>query len=122
MTDASKPDFVESAIYKASDGNREGQYVAACAKDLCGYSGKSPVATYLTRSHLNQVPLEELYYELGPAKCYDRRGKWFESSLDAVPNYVGSFRRKSPTKSDTRLTGPPNCFNNVWYVTTTVGF
>jgi hypothetical protein len=50
MMDVSKPDFVESAIYMTSDGDREGQYVAACAKDLCGYSGKSPVATYPTRS------------------------------------------------------------------------
>jgi hypothetical protein len=42
--DATKPDFVESAIYVASNGDWEGQYVATCAKDLCGYYGKSPHA------------------------------------------------------------------------------
>jgi hypothetical protein len=30
----------------------------------------------LTVSHLNQVPLEKLYDELGPVKYYDRRSKW----------------------------------------------
>jgi hypothetical protein len=40
MTDTTIPDFVEAAIYVAYDGNHTGQYVATCAKDLCGYIGK----------------------------------------------------------------------------------
>src|ERR1700676_1486706 len=46
MTDASKPDFIKSAIYVASGGDWEGQYVATCAKDLCGYCGMPPCASH----------------------------------------------------------------------------
>jgi hypothetical protein len=35
-----KPDFIEAAIYKASEGEYGGQYVAACAKNKCGYIGE----------------------------------------------------------------------------------
>src|ERR1700683_611051 len=38
--DIMKPDFIEAAIYKASEGECEGQYVAGCAKNECGYIGE----------------------------------------------------------------------------------
>jgi hypothetical protein len=41
MIDMSKPDFIESAIYIASNGEQAGQFVAACAKGKCGYFGES---------------------------------------------------------------------------------
>jgi hypothetical protein len=34
------PDFVEAAIYMVSVGPHAGQYIASCARDLCGYFGK----------------------------------------------------------------------------------
>jgi len=40
MMDPMTPDFVEAAIYMASDGDNAGQYVATCAKDKCGYFGE----------------------------------------------------------------------------------
>jgi hypothetical protein len=39
MVDAKKPNFVEAAIYMASDGEHAGHFVATCAKDECGYFG-----------------------------------------------------------------------------------
>jgi hypothetical protein len=44
MMDAMKPDFIEAAIYIASEGEQAGQYVATCAKNLCGYACKSDFA------------------------------------------------------------------------------
>ena len=41
MMDPMTPDFVEAAIYMASDGDNTGQYVATCVKDECGYFGES---------------------------------------------------------------------------------
>jgi hypothetical protein len=41
MMDATKPDTVEAAIYMATQGEQAGKYVATCAKDECGYTGKS---------------------------------------------------------------------------------
>jgi hypothetical protein len=41
MMDATKPDFIEAAIYKVRQGGEAGQYVATCAKDKCGYAGES---------------------------------------------------------------------------------
>ena len=41
MLDASAPDFVEAVIDMDPSGKHAGQYVAACAKDRCGYLGKS---------------------------------------------------------------------------------
>lgn len=35
------PDFVESAIFRATDGRFAGEYIAACASERgCGYLGK----------------------------------------------------------------------------------
>jgi len=42
--DAMKPDFIEAAIYIASEGEQAGRYVATCAKNLCGYACKSGFA------------------------------------------------------------------------------
>jgi hypothetical protein len=39
MVDASKPDFIEAAMYIASRGEHAGHYVATCAKSECGYFG-----------------------------------------------------------------------------------
>jgi hypothetical protein len=41
MMDATKPAYVEAAIYMALRGEQAGQYVATCAKDECGYAGDS---------------------------------------------------------------------------------
>jgi hypothetical protein len=38
LMDAATPNFVEAAIYMATDGEEAGQFVARCAKDACGYS------------------------------------------------------------------------------------
>lgn len=41
LADKNKPDFVESAIFQATEGDFTGEYVAACASELkCGYIGK----------------------------------------------------------------------------------
>jgi len=40
LADENQPDFVEAAIYMATDGPLAGKYVASCARDLCGYFGK----------------------------------------------------------------------------------
>ncbi len=72
LMDESKPDIVEAAIYVVSEEGQGGQYVAACAKDECGYFGKSStvaayVLTFLTCHH--QVPLERFYERPGPMKA-----------------------------------------------------
>lgn len=41
LMDINKPDFVEAAIYMATDGEQAGQFVASCAKDECGYFGSA---------------------------------------------------------------------------------
>jgi len=41
MMDATKPDFVEAAIYMASEGEQAGKYVATCVKNKCDYAGQS---------------------------------------------------------------------------------
>jgi hypothetical protein len=43
-----KPSFVEAAIYIASGGEYAGKYIAACAKDECGYVGESHLCTFLS--------------------------------------------------------------------------
>jgi len=78
--DESQPDIVEAAIYMVSEGDHGGQYVAACAKDECGYFGKSNTAavyvpTFLTCHH--QVPLEQFYDRPDPIRCYVRRCKCY---------------------------------------------
>jgi hypothetical protein len=81
MMDPTTPDFVEAAIYMASDGDNAGQYagqyVATCAKDECGYFGESvyptPSDLRLTRKH--KVPLERFYDKQSPVRSYARRGK-----------------------------------------------
>ena len=62
MMDAMKPDFVEAAIYMASDGDNAGKYVATCAKDECGYFGEliylniiRPVSHTQTQSTFGEV-------------------------------------------------------------------
>jgi hypothetical protein len=40
MMDPARLNFVEAAIYMASQGEQAGQYVAACAKEECGYFGE----------------------------------------------------------------------------------
>lgn len=40
LKDEQAPDFVEAAVYMPSSGPYAGQYVAACAKDNCGYLGE----------------------------------------------------------------------------------
>ena len=37
LMDATKPNFVEAAVYMATDGEEAGQFVARCANDECGY-------------------------------------------------------------------------------------
>jgi hypothetical protein len=44
--DANKPDFVEAAMYMATQGAQTGQYVATCANDQCGYFGKFDFLPY----------------------------------------------------------------------------
>jgi len=46
MMDRTKPDYIEAAIYIASEGEQAGQYVASCAKNLCGYTGESRFASH----------------------------------------------------------------------------
>jgi hypothetical protein len=46
MMDAKESDFVEAAIYVATEGEQWGRYVASCAKDLCGYYGRPSSASY----------------------------------------------------------------------------
>ena len=41
MMDTAKPDYIEAAIYIIADGEQAGRYVATCAKNECGYAGKS---------------------------------------------------------------------------------
>jgi hypothetical protein len=41
MIDGNGPDYVESAIYEVSLGLFRGEYVASCARERCGYVGKS---------------------------------------------------------------------------------
>lgn len=41
LADQNMPDFVESAIFRATDGRFAGEYIAACASERgCGYLGK----------------------------------------------------------------------------------
>ena len=41
LKDAEQPAFTEAAIYIAVTQDMAGEYVASCAKDRCGYHGKS---------------------------------------------------------------------------------
>jgi len=73
MMDESNPDFVEAAIYKASNGDQMGEYIAACAKDKCGYVGKpNIILAYVLPSHVlikrlwkasmtSRVPLDAMH-------------------------------------------------------------
>jgi hypothetical protein len=42
MADDVGPDFKEAAIYQANISSRGAEYVASCARDLCGYFGECP--------------------------------------------------------------------------------
>jgi hypothetical protein len=46
MMDTTKPDFIKAAIYIAFEGEQAGQYIASCAKNLCGYTGESRCASH----------------------------------------------------------------------------
>lgn len=41
LADDKAPDFVEAAIYMATDGPHSGKWIATCAKGECRYLGKS---------------------------------------------------------------------------------
>jgi len=41
MVEENGPDFMEAAIYKPVTGLFAGDYVTSCARDRCGYFGKS---------------------------------------------------------------------------------
>jgi hypothetical protein len=42
LADPTQPAFVESAIFKVGTENEHGEeYMAKCAQDKCGYSGKA---------------------------------------------------------------------------------
>ena len=41
LVDPNAPDFVESAMYRATDGKFLGQFVATCAHNRCNYIGGS---------------------------------------------------------------------------------
>ena len=43
MADDAQPDFKEAAIYQVRGASTGRQYVASCARDLCGYFGKRDV-------------------------------------------------------------------------------
>ncbi|KIM80674.1 hypothetical protein PILCRDRAFT_89605 [Piloderma croceum F 1598] len=73
MLDANKPDFIEAAIYKASDGEHRGHFVATCAKDDCGYFVCSLYAV---------------------AKC-----RW----RDSTASHKVRFRGKNPSKGNAPL-------------------
>lgn len=40
LMDEHKPDFVEAAIFVATEGPLIGEYIAACAKGSCSYIGE----------------------------------------------------------------------------------
>ena len=42
LMDLGGPAFVEAAIYMVRKGPLAGQYIASCARDVCGYIGKPP--------------------------------------------------------------------------------
>jgi hypothetical protein len=55
-----------------------GQYVAACAKDECGYFGEyksRPLHLMCSSRASAKVPLERFYDRQGPIRCYARRGE-----------------------------------------------
>ena len=39
LVDPNALDFVESAMYRATDGKFLGQFVATCARNICSYIG-----------------------------------------------------------------------------------
>jgi hypothetical protein len=40
MANVAEPDFKEAAIYQMPCASKGREYVASCARDLCGYFGK----------------------------------------------------------------------------------
>jgi len=81
MVDETNPDFVEAAIYMASDGGQAGKYIATCAKDECGYYGRSSCASVRSNMFLTyyQVPLENFYDKPGPVQSYPRQSELFSN-------------------------------------------
>ena len=68
LADENEADFVEAAVYRATSGPLAGQYVASCARELCGYFGKYTTASRVRgRSpvSLAVVHMERLYNFLG---------------------------------------------------------
>jgi hypothetical protein len=72
-----RPDFTEAAIYRATQGQPLGEYVAGCARNACGYFGK-PHGFYKWNSLtcVILVYLERIYDKGGvPVRSYPLRGK-----------------------------------------------
>jgi hypothetical protein len=78
--DITKPPFVEAAIYIASGGEYAGKYIAACAKDECGYVGEScyvlSCVCVWSSPAVVQAPLETFYNKRGPVEAYAPRGQF----------------------------------------------
>jgi hypothetical protein len=77
--DIMKPSFVEAAIYIASGGEYAGKYIAACAKDECGYVGESHLCTVLSVHMVltrHGPSASGKFYKRGPVETYAPRGQF----------------------------------------------
>jgi hypothetical protein len=77
LKDENQPDFVEAAIYEVEAGSAyQGEYVASCARNQCGYFGKllgSPVRNAMLNG--SKAFIERTYNKRGlHIKQYRRRG------------------------------------------------
>lgn len=80
MADDAEPDFKEAAIYQVPTGLAgKPEYVASCARDLCGYFGECSATTGIMVHSLpygHKVSLERLC-DKAHVKNYERRGEDF---------------------------------------------